>query len=237
MQTYTIRESNRAKKVRLKVTVESGLEVVIPRGYDQAAIPALLESEMNWLEKARKWVEEQRRLISAKPPDLLPTEMHLKAIGEIWQVEYRRTSTSRTVARDNDSGRLRVSGDIDNKSACKKALRRWTARKAQRHLVPALRQLSHDLEMPFSGTTVRNQRSRWGSCSPQKNISINQKLLFVPEDLVRYVFIHELCHLVHLNHSSRFWALVRKKEPSSKQLDRQLGAAWSHVPPWMEGPR
>ena len=77
---------------------------------------------------------------------------------------------------------------------------------------------------------MRAQRSRWGSCSRQRAISINQKLLFLPPALVRYVFIHELCHMVHFDHSPAFWRLVTQREPRGRALDEELGVAWRYVP-------
>jgi predicted metal-dependent hydrolase len=57
-------------------------------------------------------------------------------------------------------------------------------------------------------------------------------LLFVEPELVRYLFVHELCHLRHLDHSKRFWNAVARYEPTFKSLDRRLTDAWSVVPVW-----
>jgi predicted metal-dependent hydrolase len=64
--------------------------------------------------------------------------------------------------------------------------------------------------------SVKKMRSRWGSCSGRGNISINLLLGHLPEELLRYVIIHELCHLVHHNHSQRFWSLVAAHAPGYK---------------------
>lgn len=233
MLNYSIRESSRARSVRLRVTPDDGLVVVIPDGFDHSRIPVLLDNERRWIERAQRWAEQQRLLTSPAPADRLPRDISLAAVGELWSVEYRRTASSRVVARDHGAGRLRVSGAVENRGADLAALRRWTARKSHFHLVPWLRRLSTEHQMPFVQAVVRNQSSRWASCSPRRTISINQKMLFLPPALVHYVFIHELCHLVHLNHSKSFWKLVSSREPSYRELDRQLNAAWNQVPAWM----
>jgi len=69
---------------------------------------------------------------------------------------------------------------------------------------------------------IRNQRSRWGSCSTLGNINIHYKILFLPEHLQDYLIIHELCHLAEPNHSSRFWALVARAYPAYKSAQREL---------------
>ncbi len=70
--------------------------------------------------------------------------------------------------------------------------------------------------------SVRRMRSRWGSCAPGGNISINLLLGHLPNTLLEYVVIHELAHLVHHNHSKSFWALVASHLPNHQELKREL---------------
>mgnify|MGYP001791464986 FL=1 len=233
LQEYSIRESLRAKTVRLNMTPQNGLVIVVPAGFNRKRLPDILREKKNWIENARRWADEQRLL---KPPESTarPDSVILEAIDEVWTVFYRSTDSARTLAREHSDFRLLVSGDADQIRASTLALRRWTARKARRSLIPWLENLSGELELPFGDTVVRNQRTRWASCSPNKVISLNQKLLLLPDRLVRYVLVHELCHTVHLNHSKRFWSLVGKKEPAYRTLRRELGDGWKYVPRWME---
>ena len=79
---------------------------------------------------------------------------------------------------------------------------------------------------------VRLQRTRWGSCSSSGGISLNAGLMFLAPQLVRYLMIHELCHMIALNHSRRFWRAVERFEPAYLDLDKRLGEAWAHIPLW-----
>lgn len=233
MDNYLIREHPRARNVRLKVTVDEGLVVVIPPGFDHDMIPGVLDQERSWIEKARRWADRQRLLADREEQPSLPEIISLRAIEESWNVQYRKTVSRRTVARERESGLLRLSGDTSDITSCHKALTRWTARKTREHLVPWLERLGELEGLPFGGTSVRNQSSRWASCSPLGTISINMKLLFIPRPLVRYVLIHELCHLLRMDHSSRFWSQVADREPSYRLLERELRSAWRYIPAWM----
>lgn len=74
--------------------------------------------------------------------------------------------------------------------------------------------------------SVRDQRSRWGSCSSKGNMNFNYRLASMPEDLAEYVVVHEVCHLVEMNHSPQFWRLVARTVPDY-QLRRKLLRRWS----------
>jgi hypothetical protein len=80
---------------------------------------------------------------------------------------------------------------------------------------------------------VRRQRTRWGSCSRAGTISINACLMFQSPDVVRYLFVHELCHTRHLNHSRSFWRLVARYEPAYEAREAALSQAWRIVPAWV----
>ena len=70
--------------------------------------------------------------------------------------------------------------------------------------------------------TIREQKTRWGSCSAKKNLNFNWKLMLAPPDVLDYVVVHELCHLIHLDHSPAFWALVGSVLPDYRARRRWL---------------
>ncbi|MCE9585256.1 M48 family metallopeptidase [Candidatus Nomurabacteria bacterium] len=74
----------------------------------------------------------------------------------------------------------------------------------------------------FKKVYIRNQKSRWGSCSGKGNLNFNYKIVFLPAELADYIIVHELCHLKEMNHSARFWALVAQQISDHKQKRKAI---------------
>ncbi len=238
---FTVRVSSRARRVRLVMTADHGLEVMIPRGFDRRRIPELLESKKDWIKRATARMEAKRWRLEAEPPRL-PKRIVLQAIGEEWEVEYRArpaqakpvTEEARPVARERSGGCLVVTGDIHDFLGCKEALCRWLSRKARQTLVPELAVLAQRHRLDYGRVSVRWQRTRWASCSRQGTICLNARLLFLPPEAVEYVLLHELCHTVEMNHSPRFWTLLGYLDANCRIHRRLLRTAGEWIPTWLD---
>jgi predicted metal-dependent hydrolase len=227
---YSVRVSPRARHVRLKVTPTDGLCVVIPRGFDPAEIPALVQKRQSWIEKALKDVAAKVRPIAA---DYMPDKLVLPAVGETWQINYQQGSKRASLNPDPDSLQLAFFAAEHDQAKVFSMLRRWLKTRANEALQPWVYSLAQELNFEISRVTIRNQRSRWGSCSSKKSLSLNLKLLFLQPDEVQHVLVHELCHTVQPNHSPRFWQLVEQHEPGYRQMTKTLKNAWRQVPRWV----
>jgi predicted metal-dependent hydrolase len=232
---YRVRESARAKSLRLKVSLHQGLEVVVPKGFDHNQIPTILEHKQGWIEQATHQVNSHKHLCDPDNLRPLPLQIHLRGIAQVWQVEYCPPPTPGKTA-----GSARIVGDThlrvqapNTPAANQRVLRRWLQQMAQAHLVPWLHTKSQEADLPFHKVVIRTQKTRWGSCSQQGTINLNSQLLFLPPHLVDYVLLHELCHTVHLNHSAAFWELLQQKAPDYKAMVQDLRQAWCYVPMWV----
>lgn len=93
---------------------------------------------------------------------------------------------------------------------------------ASKILIPRLAELAQIHAFQYCKVSLRAQRTRWGSCSPKNNISLNIRLATLPQELMDYVLLHELTHTKIKNHSKKFWALLEKQIPNAKALNKQL---------------
>lgn len=109
-----------------------------------------------------------------------------------------------------------VYGDKKMQQWLRKAVVTALARRAKELLPARLKMLAAENGFKYNGCTVRNVHSRWGSCSAGKNISLSIYLAQLPNELIDYVLLHELCHTVEMNHSERFWALMDKVTAPAK---------------------
>ncbi|MGJ3253229.1 MAG: M48 family metallopeptidase [Elainellaceae cyanobacterium] len=231
---YQIRESKRAKHVSIKVSHLGEVEVVVPPQFDRRELAKILAQRQRWIEKHLHRIAAERRSLSPKPEDPLPAQILLRSLSEEWTIDYQLTQRVAPSISVPQPGRLVLRTLDISPDICYPLLRHWLSQQARIHFDPWLQDISQTIQLSYSAMSVRGQKTRWASCSSRKSISLNYKLLFLPPALVRYVFIHELCHTVHLNHSTKFWALVGEKEPHYKSLDRDLRTAWRYVPEWVD---
>ena len=96
------------------------------------------------------------------------------------------------------------------------------AQKAIEVIPPKVKEYSDILGVTYGRITIRNQRSRWGSCSSKGNLNFNCLLILAPDNIIDYVVVHELCHRKEMNHSKRFWSEVEKVLPDYKDREKWL---------------
>ena len=109
------------------------------------------------------------------------------------------------------------------------ALKAALSRRALERIRRRLDEYAPRLGVRYGRVAVRDQRSRWGSCSQKGNLNFNWKLIMAPEEALTYVVIHELCHLIEFNHSPRFWRLVEGQMPEYECWKKWLEAHGSKL--------
>ncbi len=173
------------------------------------------------LDRNRGWIGERlrsARVVAAQPSRLgldTPGVVHLNGTT----VPVRRRG-GRAAARLHD-GHLLVGGADDHDAVA--AIARWYRREAGTRIAHRVDAHSTAIGVAPRAISIRDPRSRWGSCSSTGTLSFSWRLLLAPADILDYVVVHELCHLLQPNHSRAFWDVVESHYPHRKTAN-----AWLH---------
>jgi len=220
---FAVRVSPRARRLTARVHVGGRVEIVVPVGVNARTVRDFVQRFTPWID--RKVAAMQ---CAAAPEEPVPRNIEFAATDERIAVAWH-TAPKRGLEHTASGLVVRAP---DERSA-RGLLRSWLKRAAQERLAPRLLQLAGELNCPVARVSIRCQRTRWGSCSTRGTVSLNCSLLFLSFEVVRYLFVHELAHTRHMNHSAHFWRLVEKIEPDYRRLDRELLAGWRTVPDWV----
>jgi predicted metal-dependent hydrolase len=230
---YAIRRHARSKSLRMRLNPVGQLLVTAPPWVPQRAVHQFVAARSAWVHE-----HLQRVLLQAASRQVLPDSITLQAVDEDWSVTYASAPGERLQLRaalePGGSRTLQLQGDTADEAACRQLLRRWLAAEGRSRLLPWLASLSEETGLSYRAASIRGQKTRWGSYSARGDVSLNWKLLFLPPRLVRYVLIHELCHSLEMNHSSRFWQQVGRFETDLPEIRRQMRTAGAHLPCWLE---
>jgi hypothetical protein len=145
----------------------------------------------------------------------------IRYLGEALKVVIRRfhQGTDGVVL---ERGRLIVNARAAGNGGLNWLVERWYRMQAAAMIREMADELATQMEVTYGRLTIRGQRTRWGSCSRQGNLSFNWKLIAAPEPVVDYVVVHELAHLKEMNHSKKFWHLAARHCPRWREHKRWL---------------
>jgi len=214
---YTIRISARARILRLVVRQESGLEIVVPSGVRSRQIEEALQRKASWILKSMRRLQDMPELKDGRELSCLGTLLKLQLIVS------DRVAAGRprvTLAGETLMVTLRES-DWNSSTLLRGALETWFRRRAHTLIPDRLIAANQKFGFRYGRVTIKEQKSRWGSCSRAGNLNFNWRLLMAPLPVLDYVLIHELAHLQELNHAPAFWQLVASACP-----DYQIQRRW-----------
>ncbi len=223
---YKLVKSKRAKYVRIKISPSGEVSVVLPQGIAAKHAHGFIQKKSQWIAKTIKAIPEVKS-------NSFPETLDLKLLNELWKLNYVKHSFVEPVEytpsllhdvklEQISSNTLEIRVATDDWVDAKKLLNKWCRLKAKKIFPEMLEALAEEYGFHFNKISIRSQKTRWGSCASNKNISLNSKLLLMPEHVVKYVMIHELCHTIEMNHSAKFWDLVEDCDPQYRDNRKQL---------------
>lgn len=221
---YDIRRSARARRISLRISASAGLQVVLPLSANAHTldIASLLYSRADWILKHQTRLERAQQLI---PKRLYTDGEHISYLGEdkTLRIVPSANRLRTTVLLEGDQLIIRLREGLaqdEHPATIKAALERWYHKQALAYIPPRVAQLARQHGFRYARVNIKNQKTRWGSCSNQRNLNFNLRLMMAPPAAIDYLIIHELCHLKEMNHSKRFWALVERYCPNYRHWVR-----------------
>ncbi len=204
---YTVRRSPRARRVRVTVDGDRGVEVVLPRRAAHREAEAAVAELRPWITRRVAELEQARATVAARG-EIVPY------LGLELQItpEPRRTRVHRR------GDQLLVPAGAERLPA----IERWYRRSARDEVRARLDRACELSGLRYSSLTIRGQRTRWASCSRTGAMSFNWRLLLAPAAVLEYVVWHEVCHLQVMDHSPRFWKLLAQWCPDHRDSSRWL---------------
>ncbi len=213
-----VRRSPRSRRIRLTIGPRNQALLYVPSRCSVRDALQFLHSQGDWL--LRHLREAPPRLTLAQ---FLEQRPYLHGSGRSYQVVLQVTRVRPFLVFLPEAQevvlRYRLEGEIE--SELTELL--WTF--AEQVLARRTRELAAKHGVEVGRVSIRNQASRWGSCSNQRTVSLNWRLVLIPPALQDYVILHELAHLSEMNHSDRFWNLLRRYDPLADRHDRELNQA------------
>ncbi len=215
---YTIMRSKR-KSVAISIAADSGIVVKIPLYFMVDEVEKLIIKKADWIVEKYNEIEKQQK----------EKQAHLFESGEVFY--YRGTSLVLNLIVNHDrkrimvkkqAGTLLVVSPSAEKTAIKDAVEKWYRERAREVITDKVTYFQRFVGKSVGEIRIKEQKSRWGSCSSRGNLNFNWKIVMAPDEIIDYLVVHELCHLLHMNHSKEFWDSVGKIIPDYKEREKWL---------------
>ena len=204
--------TNRRKTASIKVA-EGKVSVIVPKTLSIKDINALVEEKQSWI--------KQKLAIQNDAPKIKSTKFvegeSFTYLGNNYNLKIESDSHPHfKIQQDNFVVSVK-DPRINNAPDIQQIMSKWYQQQAEIILVEKTEKYSEIIDVTPSKITIKSFKARWGSCSIHGNIQYNWKIIMAPEYIINYLVIHELCHLLHHNHSPLFWQTVAKYHPDYKE--------------------
>ena len=219
----TVIRSSRRKTATIKVDLE-GVSVRIPADLPLARIEKLVAEKTAWIERKLAEAKRKQRGIAGQVErsSTLADGSRIMVQGQHLPLRLIASDQMKVV---QSSDRLEVYADADliaDKEQLRALVEQWLYRRAVEELNFCVNVYKQRVGATPSRIQIKDYRARWGSCKPDGSIQLNWRLIHAPMHIMDYVVVHELCHLLEMNHSKHFWSEVERVEPQYKMKRQWL---------------
>ena len=201
---YSLRQSRRAKRISIRCKAQKGFELVYPVSETESAALAFFHEKQTWVLKT--WAQAQAKPIPART---YTDGSKLLYRGERINLRLITQGDKSNFEFRNDQLKIVLPKRFHaNQSLLRQVIEAFYRQRAKIYLPPRLHELAQIHGFIYNKLRIKNQKTRWGSCSSMGNINLNLRLMMAPDRAIDYVIMHELCHLREMNHSPAYWSLV-----------------------------
>jgi hypothetical protein len=201
------------RTMSLEITKDGAVVVRAPFLLPERKIHNFVSDKMDWIKNKQQII--QKRFLEKKTPRFAAGENFL-FLGKFYPLLVTRKK--RPVLQLSDCFELSET----KRNSAKLVFEQWYRKVALETVTRFVRQYAEQYSLAYKKIRVTGARTRWGSCNSHGHLSFSWRLIMAPEEVVVYVVVHELAHLVQHNHSKRFWNLVEKMCPDFKKQKKWL---------------
>ncbi len=215
--TYQVRHSARRKTVSICVYPDNRVVITAPKGLSQKNISQIVEKRSDWIRG--KIQSNLLKAQNAPAQKQYQSGEKLLYLGREYTLRIER-GCPRSVALENGSICVRLEFDENGNykpSAVQNQLYKWYITRALQEVKRRIGLHGEKIGVKPQKVTLKSMRSRWGSCSSNGRISLAWNIIMAPEEIIDYLIVHELCHIIHHNHSAEYWNLVASIIPEYRQ--------------------
>ena len=215
------------KTMGIYIDVYGHIELRVPKGTSQESIRHLLESKWDWIQAKSKEQKERTNGFKEKVYNEGETFLYLgKSYPIIITIDENIKQDY--VLLEEDKLHLYVREQEDDR--IKQALKRFYYQQCKILVEKRIKLYQSNFKMKPRSIRISDNKSNWGTCDSKLQLTFNWKLAMAPMDSIDYVVVHEMCHMVHLNHDRSFWRLVGKILPDYEQRKHWLNqSSWKMV--------
>jgi predicted metal-dependent hydrolase len=216
-----LKKSFKAKNISIKIKPFEGVLVTVPMLVSFKLAEDFVKTKIKWINKNLNKVQKQEQsytFFSAN--NSFKTRSHLINITST-ELSKNTVHIENTNVKVLISKKLSVSSE-ENQLYIRNIILEIWRKEAKEYLPRRVKALAIDHNFNYQKLTIKNTKSRWGSCSFDNNINLSLHLMRISNELIDYVILHELVHTKVKNHSSKFWQTLEKHCPNSKILDKEL---------------
>lgn len=218
---YNIVVRPRRKTASIVIRPNNDIDVLVPSYMPASHIERFVLSKRKWIDKKLHFNETIR--LQHKPKEFITGEI-FNFLGVPYQLNVTHERTESILLNNNDLIIYIKAGLTEEKQMhlIRRKLTSWYREQAEFQLHDRAEHFSTMIGKTPTHTGIKNYKSRWGSCHHDGRVYLNWRLIMAPEWVIDYVVVHELCHLVHHNHSPTFWQLVETVVPNYRDAKAWL---------------